>query len=64
MPEQHFFFVRTMLGRWSPVLSETEPSSMTQDGKPIMFLGHVRLAPGEERLTLSQLTAIYPLGVA
>ena len=56
MPDQlHFYYTRSVLGRWCPETSNTDPANQTRDGRPIKFTDHRVLGEVEAAMSLKNL---------
>lgn len=51
----HFYYVRSILGRWQPETSTTDPANQTRDGRPLKFTDHRVLGETEAAISLPNL---------
>lgn len=52
---QHFYYTRSILGRWKPEKSATHPAQQRCDGKPLRYVDHRELGSVEAELSLTDL---------
>lgn len=53
--QQHFYYARSILGRWQPEKSTTHPAEQRRDGKPVPFVDHRILGSVEAEMSLADL---------